>query len=115
MQFESMGGGVVECRYVAEPHWCGRTGVVHGGVQAALLDEAMGFAIHAGLGTDDGPVATVDLRVRFRRPTPTGKPLRVRGAFLRADGADVFVEGSILDSAGRVCTEAEARWKRLAR
>jgi len=107
--------GVVECRYEAPPHLCGMAGVVHGGVQAALLDEAMGFAIHAGLGEDDGPIVTADFRLRYRRPVPTEAPIVVRGRMLRREGANVFVAGEILGADGRVCTEAEARWKRVTR
>lgn len=107
--------GSVECRYEADPHLCGMEGVVHGGVQAALLDEAMGFAIHAGLGEEDGPIVTVDFKLRYRRPVPTAAPIRVRGRMLRREGAHVFVAGEIVDAEGRVCTEAEARWKRVTR
>lgn len=107
--------GVVECRYEAAPHLCGMEGVVHGGVQAALLDEAMGFAIHAGLGDEDGPIVTVEFKLRYRRPVPTAAPILVRGRMLRREGANVFVAGEIVDAEGRVCTEAEARWKQVVR
>jgi uncharacterized protein (TIGR00369 family) len=113
MRFQRVAPGVVESRYVAEPHLCGAPGVVHGGIQAALLDEAMGVAIHSALGGDDGPIVTVDFRLRYRRPAPAGEPLVVRGTFLRRDGAHAFALGRILDGKGVVCTEAEARWKRI--
>jgi gamma-glutamylcyclotransferase len=114
LSFERRGRGVVETDYVAAPELCGMDGVIHGGVQAALLDEAMGFAVHAAFDDrDESDVATIELSLRYRRMAPTGQPLRIRGEFVRAEGRDVWVRGEIRDGAGRLCTEAESRWRRL--
>lgn len=51
----------------------GYAGVVHGGVVSALLDEAMFYALES-VGFHG---ATVELTVRYRRPTPIGQPVRV--------------------------------------
>jgi len=101
----------IECEYTAPDHLAGAPGVVHGGVQAALLDEVLGMAAH-------GPeerlhLVTVDFRLRYRRPAATGAPLRVRGRLVRVEGRDRFLEGEILDGAGEVLTRAEARWRAL--
>jgi uncharacterized protein (TIGR00369 family) len=111
LRFERAGPEAVETRYVAAEELCGRRGVVHGGVQAALLDEAMGFAAHAALGEID--LATVDLSLRYRRPTPTGEPLRIRAQLVRSEDRDVWLRGEIRDAEGRVCTEATSRWRQI--
>lgn len=116
MVFWRTGPDTVECRYEAPAHLCGAPGVVHGGVQAALLDEVIGNAIHRGV--PDGEeldIVTVDFRLRYRRPVPTGQPLLVRGRFLRADGDDYYAEGEICGPGGEVLTRAEARWHRIER
>jgi len=89
-------------------------GVVHGGVQAAILDEAMGFAVHAAFDDrEETSVATIELNLKYRRPAPTGQPLRVRARFVRAEARDIWVTGEIRDTDGTLCTEAESRWRRL--
>ena len=114
LAFRKVDRGVVEVRYVAAPDLCGMTGVVHGGVQAAILDEAMGFAVHTVFDDrEETSIATVELSLKYRRPTPTGQPLLVRARFVRAEEHDIWVTGEIRDAEGTLCTEAESRWRRL--
>ena len=114
MVFHELAPGEIECRYTAETHWCGAPNVVHGGVQAALLDEVLGVAAHSGAGGDeDRHIVTAEFRLRYRRPVPSGAPLFVRGRLVRTEGRDYFVEGEIADAEGRVLTAAEARWRRI--
>jgi acyl-coenzyme A thioesterase PaaI-like protein len=47
MRFTHLADGSAECIYTAEAHLAGAPGVIHGGVQATLLDEVMGHAIHS--------------------------------------------------------------------
>jgi uncharacterized protein (TIGR00369 family) len=114
LRFLRLGRGEVEAPYEAPEHFCGAPNVVHGGIQAALLDEAMGVAIHAGQ-DEDVHIVTVDFRLRYRRPVPSGTRIRVRGRFLRCEGTDYYVEGEILDAHGTALTRAEARWRRIER
>lgn len=116
MTFFEREPGVVEARYVAAAHWCGKAGIVHGGVQAALLDETMGAAIHSALAHSpegDGGIATADFRLRYRRPTPTGTELRIVARVTRVEGRSWFVDGEILDAREERLTLAEARWVRV--
>ncbi len=114
LSFLKVDRGVVEARYVALPEFCGMDGIVHGGVQAAILDEAMGFALHAAFDTrDETNAATIELNLKYLRPTPTGEELLVRARFVRAEARDVWVTGEIRDAEGTLCTEAESRWRRL--
>ena len=57
-------------------HFNGYPGVVHGGIVAALLDEAAGRTVLAD-GVFEDLMGTLKLEVVFRRPTPTGAPLEV--------------------------------------
>ncbi len=105
--------GEVEGTWRADEEFAGAPGVVHGGIQAALLDEAMGMAAHAGSGEDELDVATVDLRLRYRRPVPTGTELRIRGVLERVEGRDYYARGEIVGPDGETLTRAESRWRRL--
>lgn len=86
-----------------------------GGIQAVLLDEAMGVAIHRSDGNEALDVVTVEFKLRYRRPVATGVPLIVRGTLQCTDGRDYWVEGAIVDVSGQQLTVAEARWRRIGR
>ena len=107
--------GVVECTYDAPSHFCGSRPVVHGGIQATILDEVMGKAIQAGIPDEliGRRTVTADMSLRYRRPAPTGQPLTARGEYVRLEGANIFVKGTLLDGDGNELTLAEARWKLL--
>jgi uncharacterized protein (TIGR00369 family) len=114
LRFTRTGLHSVESRYTAPEHLAGAPGVVHGGVQATLLDEVLGVAADTAFPEAAAPkLVTVDFQLRYRRPTPVGRPLCLRGRFLRCEGRDVFVEGEIADEAGEILTRAEARWRIL--
>jgi acyl-coenzyme A thioesterase PaaI-like protein len=88
----------------------GPPGCVHGGVIALAFDQVLSMA-NLQHGTA-GPTAT--LRVRFRRPTPLGVPLRYEGWRERAAGRRLHATGRLL--AGDVVTaEAEGTFVQLAR
>jgi len=94
--------------------YAGAPGIVHGGIQAAILDEVLGFAVHDATGFDDSiNVVTVDFRLRYRHPVATETELRVVGRHVRSDRRDYYVEGDILGAEGEVLTHAEARWRRI--
>ncbi len=113
----------VETTYVAPSHTCGSPGVVHGGVQAAILDEAIGFAMHAyhddheGGADEDDPewrrVVTVEFDLRYRKPVPSETSLIVRAEVLRVVGRDYLAVAEILDEGDNVLTSATAKWRRI--
>lgn len=113
----------VESRYTVPEHFCGAPQVVHGGIQAAMLDEVLGYACQtafedpstdADLSKQDLQIVTASFALKYRIPVPTGAPLVLRGVVDRVEGRNVFVNGVILDADARELTRAEARWVRLA-
>jgi uncharacterized protein (TIGR00369 family) len=115
MTFVHLSDGSAECRYVAAKHFAGAPGVIHGGVQATLLDEVMGHAIHFADVDPDLDIVTVDFSLRYLRPAPTEEPIVLRARLLRTEGRDFFVSGEIVLPAGELLTRAEARWRRIQR
>ncbi len=115
MAFTRTGERTVECRYEAAAHWCGAPDVVHGGIQAALLDEVLGMAGHCAIDDEAGEpeIVTADFRLSYLRPCPAGEPLRILGELVRTEGRDLYLRGEIRNAAGEVMTRAEARWRRL--
>lgn len=115
MTFVKLAPGKVESRCEIEEHHAGAPGVIHGGIQATLLDEAMGVAAHRGSDGEDIDIVTVDFTLRYRRPAPTGAPVRVTGELIRTDGRDFYMKGAIESEDGELLTLAEARWRRIGR
>ncbi len=114
LRFTRTGENAIACRFTAGPHLAGAPGVVHGGIQATLLDDVFGMAVHTFFGAEEETVlVTADFQLRYRRPVPLGEPLVVRGELVRADGRDFRVEGRIESEPGEVLTLAEARWRRI--
>jgi uncharacterized protein (TIGR00369 family) len=115
LRFVKTHSDVVETSYTAPSKFCGPEGIVHGGIQAALLDEVLGVAAHTCLDAEDPELVTAEFRLSYRRPAPVGRPLVARGRLLRSDDRDVYLEGEIVDEEGRILTTAEARWRRIER
>jgi uncharacterized protein (TIGR00369 family) len=85
-----------ETDVVVPAHLGGAPGVVHGGIQATLLDEVMCVTAYAKAGTR---VVTGELSVRYLRPAPTGRGLRVRARIAGRKGRSLLIEGAIEDAA----------------
>ncbi len=84
-------------------------GRLHGGIISTILDEAVGRAImmHAD---DEVWGVTVDLQVRFKKPVPLDKELRVIGRI--TDDSSRFFEGTgeLLLEDGTVAAECHGRY-----
>ena len=82
-------------RFVYNPH-----GTVHGGWAAALLDSAMGCAVHTTLAAGKG-YTTVDLSITLVRAL-TDRVTRVRceGRVLHEGGSVITAEGRVTDLEG---------------
>lgn len=95
--------GVASATFVGDPEHQGYPGHLHGGVVAAILDEAMGWAAYAR-----GTFAmTAKMNVRFRRPAPLGQPLTVRAQALRQRGRAIEMRAELRDAAGALLAEAD--------
>jgi acyl-coenzyme A thioesterase PaaI-like protein len=71
----------------------GGPGVVHGGIVAAALDEACGL-----LATwHRFPTVTARIFVRYRRPVPINRDLRVTAGVEESRGRRIHVVGRLLD------------------
>jgi uncharacterized protein (TIGR00369 family) len=68
--------------------------VAHGGIVCTILDEVMAWAV-IGRGTWG---VTARLNVAFRKPIPTGRPIRAEGWVVQHDRRAVRAEGRIIDA-----------------
>ena len=89
LRFRPAPDGGVETSVRPPGHFAGVEGVLHGGIQATVLDEVMGVAAQLRLPPDAGRQAlvTAELALRYRRPVPTDGEVRARARVVAIDGA----------------------------
>lgn len=96
-------GEEVCTEFVPGPHHVGYDGVVHGGILAAVLDDAM-----ANLFFLRGEEAlTTKMEVRFRREGRPGEPLLITAREAGRRGQFAMARASAVNSRGEVIAEAE--------
>ena len=96
-------------RFVARRVHQGYPGVAHGGIAAAVLDEAMGWAMYAA----GAWAMTARMEIKYRRPLPLGQGLTVRAEVSRDRGRWLEAAASLHAADGRLLAEAKAVFMRL--
>ncbi len=98
----------VTAHFTAPEHYQGYPGILHGGITAAILDEAAGRAF---MGTDPATstfMYTAELRIKYRHKIPIGQPLRIVGKRVRRKRRLAEAFAAIYDSQGQLLAEATA-------
>jgi uncharacterized protein (TIGR00369 family) len=86
-------------------HFQGWAGIVHGGLLATVLDEAMIYAAGAkGL-----KCVTGEITVRYVKPASTGVTYSLKGRFVEDKGRIVLAESALIDSEGREVAKATGK------
>ena len=107
MVFTRTGEKTVEAAYSVPAAYRGMGGVVHGGFQAVLIDEAVSVAAYLFWPPETYTVTT-DLSLRYKRPVPVEQPIVVRGELLEEDEQGFRATAAILDASGMILTEGTA-------
>lgn len=84
LSFYNSAEGEVTAEVTVPPAFQGYPGVVHGGIVAAMLDEAGGRT--SMIDDPDHFMMTVKLEVKYRAPVPIGVPLKVIGRRVKTRG-----------------------------
>ena len=83
----------------------GYPGIVHGGIQAAMLDEVVGRV--AMIGDHHHFMMSVSLNVKYRHTVPIETPLKIIGRIIRLRGRLGKAEGRIQLPDGTIACEAQ--------
>lgn len=102
-------GRRVTGRFTARKAHQGYPGVAHGGIAAAVLDEAMGWAMYAA----GAWAMTARMEVRYRKPLPLGEELIVAAEVLRERGRRLEAKAQVSTARGDVLAEAFGLFLRL--
>lgn len=106
LRFYTTAPGQVEVQHILPEQFQGYPGVAHGGIVAAMLDEAAGRA-HMG-GDPPRFMFTAKLEIRYRQNVPVGELLRLVGVAGNSRGRSATAKAYIYDSGNKLLAEAEA-------
>ena len=103
LQFLHASDGSVVCPATIGDSFEGPPGFLHGGIIATLLDESMSKAVRAkGL-----TAMTRHMEIDYRRPVPSGSPIRIEARVVRSEGRKHWTEASVLNSEGTALAQAK--------
>lgn len=82
----------------------GYHGVIHGGIIATLLDEAMAKIILS----KSLVAVTADLNIRYRKPLTVGTRVKATGTITLQKSRTLHTEATLTDESGNVYAESKA-------
>ncbi len=94
--------------FVAKHEHLSYPGRVHGGVAAAMIDETIGRAFI--IGHPDRWGVTMELSVRYRKPTPLGVPLYCRARLTKESHRTFEGDATLETEDGTVCVTGTAKY-----
>jgi len=89
----------------------GYPGRLHGGIASTILDETIGRAIM--IEQDEIWGVTIDIHVRYRKPVPLDKEIRVVGRITRNTHRAFEGTGEILLEDGQTAVEAKGKYFKM--
>ncbi len=104
MRFAEEEDGVI-CRWTPEGRYQGFANVLHGGIQATLMDELASWVVFVKLKTAG---VTSRMATTFHRPVfVSGGPITLKGRVRGVEGKVATIGVELRDSADRLCAESE--------
>lgn len=105
LQFFNSSPGEVTAETILPEMYQGYPGIAHGGVVAAILDEAAG---RSHMGEPPRFMYTARLQVQYRKNVPIGEPLRLVGRVGVSKRRTATATSALYNQNGELLAEAEA-------
>ena len=102
----SCDAGEIEMTYRVRPEMSNPTGLLHGGMQAAIIDDLIGMTA-ATLG-EDGFMLSIDLHVNFLGKIPVGQTIKARAKIVRSGRRIAHAVCEILDEQGNIVSRGDS-------
>ena len=108
MHFYETAPGEVTAEYTVPEHYQSYPGMLHGGVAAAMLDEAAGRAYMGSDPENSNFMYTAELKIKYKKHIPTGQPLRIVGRQVKRIRWTAEATSAIYDNQGVLLAQASA-------
>jgi uncharacterized protein (TIGR00369 family) len=108
LRFYETGPGEVTVHHTVDEHFQGYPGVVHGGIVASMLDEALGRSMMGVDPENSRFMYTARLEIQYRKPVPVGKELTMVGRAGRRKNRSATASAAIYGPGGELLAEASA-------
>ncbi|MCB9013303.1 MAG: PaaI family thioesterase [Bacteroidales bacterium] len=96
----------VKSEWIANPDFQGYHNVLHGGIQASLIDEIAGWTIFVKANTGG---VTSRLEIKYKKPVVLDdKPVSLKCYLLEINKRIARLKVELFNSKGELCTEGEA-------
>ncbi len=99
--------GEVFTRVKPKEYFAGFPGILHGGIQCALVDEVAFWAMFDRVGKIG---LTTKVEMQFSKKVDSNMTLNVRGKVTRSRGRYVVVDAVIMDENGDECTKSSVTY-----
>jgi uncharacterized protein (TIGR00369 family) len=91
-----------------EEHFQGWIGILHGGIQATLLDEIASWVVFVKLGKSG---VTSELKIRYKKAVEMKKtPLFIKGVMREMQRNIAVIDTYLYDSEGILCAQGECKY-----
>lgn len=97
--------GTVHIPCEPDDTWCGFSQVVHGGLVATVLDEAMAWAVKMTAGDW---AFTADCNIRYKKVIEPGRTYQATARVTENGRRKILVEAAFCDEAGAALVQAKA-------
>ena len=110
--FRNDESGEVYCDYLPEMRFAGQGTILHGGIQAGIMDEIMGWT---GYAETKSLAVTTKLELKYHSPVYiTEKPVRISCRIASDEGKKMHLEATITDADGTLCTSATGSFHKIS-
>lgn len=98
-------GLCTKAEFIAPAKFQSWKGVLHGGIVATILDEAM-----ARLACElYGKAVTAELTIRYVAPSPIGEPLFIQGDVVKESRKIIEMKATLSDASGKILAYATGK------
>ncbi|MFP4555799.1 MAG: PaaI family thioesterase [Bacteroidales bacterium] len=100
--------GILTTEWNPQPLFQGYKNVVHGGIQATLMDEIASWVVYSIIGTGG---VTSQMHVRYRKPTfITDGPLKVKAQVEKHEKKLADIKTQLYNNKNELCAEATVQY-----